>query len=310
MTAVPEPAGKLEPSRPWPCLVPFSEEGAGYFYGRSAECDDVFRRVRRDTATLLFGQSGLGKTSLLQAGLFPLLRREGFLPIPMRLDYATGGVSPAAQVAATLRQALREARLAQGVPLGEHEGLWAYFHQVDLQLVSARGDAVTPVLVFDQFEEAFTLGLTREGMRGKTQEFLIELADLIENRPPEDLEARFDTEPGLVEQYIFDRQAHRIIISLREDYLAALESMRARAPSLGRNRFWLLPMNGRQALEAVVKPGTNITSIGVAEKIIRIVVRRGGKIPLARTPREAPLKHSKWNRLCLVCSAMNSTNAA
>src|SRR5205823_2909954 len=82
-----------------------------------------------------------------------------------------------------------------------------------------------------------------------------ELADLIENRPPEDLEAEFDHSPGLVEQYVFDRQAYRIVIALREDYLAALESMRERAPSLGRNRFRLTPMNGRQALEAVVRPG-------------------------------------------------------
>jgi hypothetical protein len=87
MTFAREPAGKLDASRPWPGLVAFPEEASGYFYGREVECDEVFRHIHRDTATLLFGQSGLGKTSLLQAGLFPLLRRRGHLPVLIRLDY-------------------------------------------------------------------------------------------------------------------------------------------------------------------------------------------------------------------------------
>ena len=81
MTSLFDTPAKLEPSRPWPGLAPFPEVGADYFHGRGRECDDILRRVHRDTATLLFGQSGLGKTSLLQAGLFPLLRHGDFLPV-------------------------------------------------------------------------------------------------------------------------------------------------------------------------------------------------------------------------------------
>jgi hypothetical protein len=210
-------AGGLDANRPWPGLVAFSEAASGFFFGRDLECEEVFRRIRQQTATLLFGKSGLGKTSLLQAGLFPLLRRNGFLPIRMRMDYATTSISPAAQMRMSLQQALADAHLSKCTPMGEQEGLWEYFHQVDLELVSLTGDPVVPVLVFDQFEEAFTLGLARDSIRDKTQEFLMELADLIENRPSEDLEAQFDGSPGLVENYVFDGQPYRIVISLRED---------------------------------------------------------------------------------------------
>ena len=43
--------------------------------------------MRRDSLTLLYGQSGLGKSSLLRAGLFPRLRDEGLLPVYIRLDF-------------------------------------------------------------------------------------------------------------------------------------------------------------------------------------------------------------------------------
>ena len=69
------------------------------------------------------------------------------------------------------------------------------------------------VLVFDQFEELFTLG------RAGPDQWLTELADLIENRAPAALEWRFEEAPELVEQFDFDRQDYRVLLCLREDYL-------------------------------------------------------------------------------------------
>lgn len=47
----------------------------------------MFRRVREQPLTVLFGQSGLGKSSLLGAGLLPKLRVERFRPTLLRLGY-------------------------------------------------------------------------------------------------------------------------------------------------------------------------------------------------------------------------------
>ena len=43
--------------------------------------------MRSKVLTVLFGQSGLGKTSLLQAGLFPRLREAQALPVAVRLNF-------------------------------------------------------------------------------------------------------------------------------------------------------------------------------------------------------------------------------
>ena len=48
--------------------------------------------------TTLFGQSGLGKTSLLRAGIVPRLRAEGYCPIYVRIDYAPDSPPPSEQI--------------------------------------------------------------------------------------------------------------------------------------------------------------------------------------------------------------------
>ena len=47
---------------------------------------------------MLFGRSGLGKTSLLQAGLFPLLRSNDSLPIRIRVRYGEHWPDPVSQI--------------------------------------------------------------------------------------------------------------------------------------------------------------------------------------------------------------------
>ena len=78
--------GLVNADNPWPGLKSFSEACQEFFHGRDAEIDELLRLVRREFLTVLFGRSGLGKTSLLNAGLFPRLRKQNFLPIYIRLD--------------------------------------------------------------------------------------------------------------------------------------------------------------------------------------------------------------------------------
>ncbi|MGH7634829.1 MAG: hypothetical protein ACRENC_13925, partial [Gemmatimonadaceae bacterium] len=54
----------VDDDNPWPGLLAFREANRHFFFGRTLELDDLFRRVRRETLTVLYAQSGLGKTSL------------------------------------------------------------------------------------------------------------------------------------------------------------------------------------------------------------------------------------------------------
>src|SRR6516164_2016349 len=88
MSVVERKTSVVSPDSPWLGLDPFTEEVREYFFGRDAEVRDLFQRVVHKPLTVLFGRSGLGKTSLIQAALVPRLRDAGFLPIVLRLDYA------------------------------------------------------------------------------------------------------------------------------------------------------------------------------------------------------------------------------
>ena len=61
--------GTVDENNPWLGLASFTEETRAFFYGRDEEIAELARRVQRKLLTLLFGQSGLGKTSILRAGL-------------------------------------------------------------------------------------------------------------------------------------------------------------------------------------------------------------------------------------------------
>ena len=76
----------VDTQHPWLGLDSFTEETQAYVYEREEELAELGRRVQRKLLTILFGQSGLGKTSILRAGIVPRLRPMGYCPVYVRID--------------------------------------------------------------------------------------------------------------------------------------------------------------------------------------------------------------------------------
>jgi WD40 repeat protein len=262
--------GVVDRENPWPGLAAFREADSAFFHGRAAAIDELHRRVCRERLTLLFGLSGLGKTSLLHAGLFPLLREEQLLPILVRLDYTAAAPDLVNQVEGAL---FREAEQA-GVevpPQRPGEGLWEYLHRPENELWSPRNRLLIPVLVFDQFEEIFTLGLGRPGLEGTREAFIAELADLVEGRPPVRIKARLEADPEVARAFDFQRHPYKVLLTLREDFLPELEALRGRMPSLIHNGMRLQRMSSKDALQVVLGAGGHLVDPSVAKRIVRFV---------------------------------------
>ena len=117
------PTQPTDTQHPWIGLASFTEGDREFFAGRGDEIEQLLRLVRRDTLTLLYGISGLGKTSLLQAGLFPALRDENYLPVPIRLDFLESAAPLAKQVFDAIAAAAAEARV-DAPQLHPGETLW------------------------------------------------------------------------------------------------------------------------------------------------------------------------------------------
>jgi len=138
-----------------------------------------------------------------------------------------------------------------------------------------RNNPVTPVLVFDQFEEIFTLCQNLAA----AEIFLSALADLVENYIPAVVRSRIE-ERGAGIPFPHDQPKCKVVLSLREDFVWRLDSMRKRMPSVMHNRLMVSRMNGEQALLAVKKPGHGIVEDSVAQQIVRFVAaaNHGGTV--------------------------------
>jgi WD40 repeat protein len=295
----PTSANEVDRDNPWPGLESYSEAAQQYFCGRAPEIDELSRRVKQQTLTILFGESGLGKTSLLQAGLFPKLRRDAFLPVYVRLAFGSGSPPLSEQVKNQLTAAIQEARLECTPGLDKVTTVWQWLHLRDSELCDDFGRDVIPVLVFDQFEEIFTLGRTVPKL---VSDFIAELGDLAENSVPGELAEVFERDPTQASSFDFRRANLRVLMSLREDYLPQLEELRSVIPSLMQNRMRLTRMNGGQALEAVLGPGGHLLSREVAVAIVLFV--SGGKADdLTSLEIVPPL-------LSLVCRELNERRRA
>ena len=291
----------IDAEHPWLGLASFTEETQAWFYGREEEVAELARRVQRKTLTLLFGQSGLGKTSILRAGIVPRLRPLGYCPVYVRIDYAPEAPSPSEQIKGAIFRATETSGTwsKPGVAVAG-ESLWEFLHHRDDVLRDAAGKPLMPLLIFDQFEEIFTLAQSDDFGRKRAGQFVEDLADLVENRPPKALEAKIEQDEAAAERFDFTRGDYRVLIALREDYLAHLEAFKAAMPSITQNRMRLAPMTGRQALAAVVKPGGKLVSEEVAEAIVRFIA--GGS-----ELRNAEVEPSL---LSLICRELNNARIA
>ncbi len=233
-------------SSPYVGPRPFLATDCQRFFGRDREAIDLKHRVMAHPITLLYSMSGAGKTSLINAKLVPDLQSEGCLVLPSaRVRGSTGKLLP-----------------------GEIPNIYV-FHAVmswqdhcDLQ-TPARiksqtiKDDLTPraklaeeedsplIAVFDQFEELFTAYSSRWKDR---REFFEQLSDALGSLPN-----------------------LRVLLAMREDYLASLDPYAKLVPENLRSRFRLERLRRDSALEAVVKPleGTGKRfAPGVAEKLL------------------------------------------
>jgi tetratricopeptide (TPR) repeat protein len=294
-------APAVDERNPWLGLASFTEETRAYFYGREDEVAELARRVQRKLLTVLFGQSGLGKTSILRAGLVPRLRAQGYCPVYVRVDYGRDAPEPTEQIKqAIARSARRAGEWTRVGVAAEDESLWEYLHHRDDVLRDEAGNTLIPLLIFDQFEEIFTLAQSDDFGRARAARFIADLADLVENRAPKSLEAKLDSDDSLAEHFDFARSDYRVLIALREDYLAPLEGLKAVMPSITQNRLRLAPMTGAQALTAVMRPGKGLVSEEVAAAIVRFVA---GGAELANAEVEPSL-------LSLICRELNDARIA
>lgn len=248
----------------YPGIRSFERNEQALFFGRDRETRELFEAVKVKPLTVLFSKSGIGKTSLLNAGLTPLLEQAGFLPIFIRLQDTA--VSPVETVQKVLSPYLDAARLEKyGRP---PYALWEYVRACSFGTGPAASSeeslALTPVLIFDQFEELFTHD------RPQRNSLTLALADLLNERLPEEIRRRLREHPReqrtdeLLEWYT--PLKIKMLFAIRADRLGDLDELKHHIPTVLHDRFHLKPLSHENARQAIVKPAGLTISTGPASE--------------------------------------------
>jgi len=226
----------------YPGPPPFEDtpEDQAIFFGRDAESETTTQLILASRVVTMFGKSGLGKTSLFNAGVFPRLRKQAFFPVRIRVSK---GKSPVSLVSDALTQSA--AGFATDHTIPNVATLWQMFK---LATFWRDGTLLTPVLVFDQFEEIFTTLNSNE--RTALAE---EIGTLVSGNMPAQVRT---LQHGLAQQERMSDSPPevKVILVLRDDYLAALQELTVSIPQLFQNRVRLLPLSDEQATVAIRKP--------------------------------------------------------
>jgi hypothetical protein len=262
---------RVDGDNPWPGLAAFDESGSGFFHGRDEEVSRLLQHVLDNPVTVLFGRSGMGKTSLLRAGLFPHLRGLDLLPVYIRLDIRPDATSLIDQLRGTTLAAIEHQAL-EASPARPDETLWAYLHRVDIEIWSHQNHLLRPVIVLDQFEEIFTIG---ERAPDLVREFRDGFGDLVENRIPEELASRLEQDEGMAAELDLRALNYKLIVSLREDHLPDLDGWCTLIPALSRVRHRLVRMKVDAAVDAVFRPAAGRITHDQAVRVVEIVAGRG-----------------------------------
>ena len=284
-------------TNPWLGLTSYEFEDSFRFFGRSIESGQLSEAITNNAVTVIYGPSGSGKTSIIKAGVFPKLIQEYYLPVYIRLQH-NSDINYSGQIL----KSIEATALSQGIDIEQicdfnytvnaEDALWVYLHT----RIFWRKDnyPVVPLLVIDQFEEIFTLNQNTK----KISDFFRSVDELYDHLPPPDVKNIVES----TENYIpfLNDAKYKLVLSLREDFLARLEDYSRDIPILRKNRFGLKSMNGPQAFEVITNPIPNLVSDLVALKIIRKIsgqVRDITKDDLSETSVETSI-------LSLFCSEL------
>lgn len=214
---------------PFKFLEPYQKEDRGQFFGREDEIEALYKLVLKSKIMLLYGVSGVGKTSLIRCGLANRFDDTQWLALFIRR-----GKHFLQSLQQAIAQKMAEEPVEETYDLNE-ELVDLYEDNGDAEKISDRSDEANlqnlylryfkPIyLIFDQFEEIFTLG-----NREEQQQFFEFLAKLSKSK-----------------------LNLRVILVMREEYFANLDRFEDLVPRLSQNRLRVEKMSA-STLELVTK---------------------------------------------------------
>jgi WD40 repeat protein len=266
---------------PYRGLFAFREEDAPFFFGRFDFTEKLVEAVANQSLVAVVGPSGIGKSSVVFAGLIPQLRREGNWQV-VHLRPSDRPFSALATAILPLRESdlnLTERRQKiQELATYLRDKNGALRDEVEGILWDNSGSYL--LLVVDQWEELYTV-CQDDGERRCFLDRLLEATSL----------------PNF-----------KLVLTLRADFLGVALSDRIFADALQHQDLKLGPMNRQELENAIALPAEKLgvtIEDGLTKRILDGVEKQPGNLPLLEfaltelwsNMNNATLTHAAYDRI-------------
>jgi hypothetical protein len=259
---LPGPHGRRvdEDEGPYPGLSAFEESDAGRFFGRGRDVVHLVQQMREQPLVGVVGPSGVGKSSLLRAGVIPALKAS---EEAWEVFVARPGRAPLAGLATLLQPLTHSGSTDLAAKMREHQTLIdrlrsepGYLGTLLRSRARQKGERI--LLFVDQFEELYTLVADADERRAFTA-CLAGAAD--------------DAATPL-----------RVVVSMRSDFLDRAAEDRQFMDRLTRGLVFLPPIDRAGMTDALIQPldaiGYRFESAAMVDEMLDALDGTAGALPL------------------------------
>jgi len=239
-------------------------EESKVFFGRSREIRELHSLIKVEPAVVLFSKSGIGKSSLLHAGVLPLLLEDGYSCLS--LGFQNIEINPVQILLQELHATINSFSLGEMMRkrlqdwCGEREpSIWEYLKAAEMVMAYIPSK---PLLVLEHFEAFFMHDL-------QAQDYFTEtIADLIFGRVPEAIQQQIKKkqDANFRDEQWATPLTWKVIITIRSDQLSFLDSLSHHIPPILENCYQLHPLHREEAKEAILLPAAS-TSLPFASPV-------------------------------------------
>lgn len=238
----------------YPGVKPFRTDQRQIFFGRERDIRSFYQFLQLEKIAVLYSRSGLGKSSMLNAGLIPLILDQGKChPIAVRFGAASElkEEGPVRETVDSINQGQpQDSFIFRLIP--EEYSLWAYLKNRQLA-----NPAINKfILIFDQFEELFTYS------RAEVTAFKKELAEALHTSLPQRFLNLIETQLVGEKIVLSEREMEALhqpfelkaVFAIRSDRMHQLNELADYLPHILSHNFELGALGREAAEDAIINP--------------------------------------------------------
>lgn len=236
----------------YPGSKPFDSSEQDIFFGREQDITVLSKFIELEQSVVIYGKSGIGKSSLIEAGIIPeILKKGNYHSIRIRFGaYTKGKTETPVQIARDTIN-VEEDTWLKSIQTETEQSLWYTIKNRQIQ-EKHKGY----LLVFDQFEELFTY--PDELVKG----FARQLAEILYTNIPERYRQGIETGFSKNDNFLSDAQMQelhqpidlKILMGIRSDRMSLMNKLKPFLPVVLLHTHEILPLTRLQAEDAILSP--------------------------------------------------------